>query len=190
MKTLSDKTLVKRAKDGDFNAFDELITRYETKVYNLAYKMLGSQEDAKDVLQETFISAFKALDNFKEKSSFSTWIYRIATNASLMKLRAKDSQVVSLNNQPTTIETIDWSESLSDTLDRAELKKVLDDAISSLPELYRVVFVLRDIEGLSNYETAKVLGISIGAVKSRLHRARLYLREKMAKYFRGEAIKI
>lgn len=152
--------------------------------------MLGSQEDAKDILQETFISAFKALDNFKERSSFSTWIYKIATNACLMKLRAKRPSVTSLNEQPNAIETIDWSESLSDTLDREELRKVLDDTIKSLPEMYRAVFVLRDVDGLSGSETAKVLGITIGAVKSRLHRARLYLREKLSKYLRGETVKI
>lgn len=185
MTNLSDNTLVKQAKVGNFNAFDELVTRYETKVYNLAYKMLGSEADAKDVLQETFISAFKALDNFKEKSSFSTWIYKIATNAALMKFRRNSSQIISLNDQPSTIETIDWSENLSDVLDREELKKVLDNAIKSLPEMYRAVFVLRDVEGLSNSEAAQVLGISLATVKSRLHRARLYLREKLSKYFRG-----
>lgn len=187
---LSDKALVKRAKNGEFNAFDELVTRYETKVYNLAYKMLGSEEDAKDILQETFILAFKGLDNFKEKSSFFTWIYRIATNACLMKLRAKEPEAISLNEHFNAIETIDWSESLSDTLDRDETRKVLDNAIKSLPEMYRAVFVLRDVEGLSSVETAKVLGITVGAVKSRLHRARLYLREKLSEYFRGEAVKI
>ncbi|MBI4722282.1 MAG: sigma-70 family RNA polymerase sigma factor [Candidatus Stahlbacteria bacterium] len=186
MALLSDKVLVKRAKSGDFHSFDELVSRYETKVYNLAYRMLGSQDDAKDILQETFISAFKALNNFREKASFSTWIYRIATNACLMKFRTKEPRVISIDKEPLVAETIDWSESLSDTLDREELKKVLDKAISSLPKTHRVVFVLRDIEGLSSSEASKVLNISIAAVKSRLHRARLYLREKLSKYLRGE----
>lgn len=188
---LPDRALVKMAKGHDFKAFDELVTRYETKVYNLAYRMLGSQEDAQDVLQETFISAFNALDDFKGESSFSTWIYRIATNACLMRLRARKPQIVSLDDQPSSLSEgiTDWSEDVGTLLEREELRKVLDDAIKSLPEVYRAVFVLRDVEGLSNYETAKVLKISIGAVKSRLHRARLYLREKLSKYFRGEAIK-
>jgi len=182
----SDKVLVKRAKSGNFHSFDELVSRYETKVYNLAYRMLGSQDDAKDILQETFISAFKALNNFREKSSFSTWIYRIATNACLMKLRTKEPRVISIDTKPSVAETIDWSENLQGTLDREELKKILDKAISSLPKTHRVVFVLRDIEGLSSSEASKVLNISIAAVKSRLHRARLYLREKISKYLRGE----
>jgi RNA polymerase sigma-70 factor (ECF subfamily) len=182
---VSDMTLVKRAKNRDFSAFEELVTRYETKVYNLAYKMLGSQEDAEDVLQDTFISAFKSLGGFKEKASFSTWIYRIATNACLMKLRTPKSRTVSLDDQSSVLTKgiIDWSENTAILLDRKELREVMDQAIKSLPEMYRAVFVLRDVEGLSNSEAAKVLTISVAAVKSRLHRARLYLREKLSDYF-------
>jgi RNA polymerase sigma-70 factor (ECF subfamily) len=186
VRKVSDSLLVKKAKKGDFGAFDELVTRYETKVYNLAYRMLGSQEDAKDILQDVFIAAFKSLKQFREESSFSTWIYRIATNACLMKLRTRESQVISLSEQPRIVETIDWSESLPDIMDREELREVMGKAIKSLPEMYRAVFVLRDVEGLSNSEAASVLKISVPAVKSRLHRARLYLREKLSKYFKAE----
>ena len=188
MTNLSDKVLVKKAKNHDFDAFEELVTRYETKVYNLAYKMLGSQEDAEDILQDTFISAFKSLSSFKEKSSFSTWIYRIATNACLMKLRTKQSKTVSLDNHLSVLtkRIVDWSENAEISFNRKELRKVIDQAVKSLPEMYRVVFILRDIEELSNIEAAKVLGISVSAVKSRLHRARLYLREKLSDYFSGE----
>jgi len=183
---VSDKTLVKQAKNHDFKAFEELVNRYESKVYNLAYKMLGSREDAKDVLQDTFISAFKALDGFREKSSFSTWIYRIATNSCLMKLREGKHKTISLEDKEFTVakEAVDWSEDPSSLLERKELRKVMDKAIKSLPNMLRTVFVLRDIEGLSNQEAAKMLGVSIAAVKSRLHRARLYLREKLSDYFK------
>ncbi|MDI6840043.1 MAG: sigma-70 family RNA polymerase sigma factor [bacterium] len=183
---VSDSTLVKKAKRHDFKAFEELVNRYETKVYNLAYKMLGSREDAKDVLQDTFMSAFKSLDRFKEKSSFSTWIYRIATNACLMKFRERKPQIVSLDDRPftTSKEIMDWSKNPAAILEHEELKRVMDRMIKSLPAQYRTVFVLRDVEGLSNSQTAKVLRISIGAVKSRLHRARLYLREKLSAYFK------
>ncbi len=183
----SDMTLVKRAKNRDFSAFEELVTRYEIKVYNLAYKMLGSQEDAEDVLQDIFLSAFKSIDEFKEISSFSTWIYRIATNACLMKLRSKKSQTISLDDKPNslTAEITDWSQNSATLLDRKELREIMEKAIKSLPKMNRAVFILRDVEGLSNSEASKVLNISIAAVKSRLHRARLYLREKLSNYFSG-----
>ncbi len=188
MKELSDKVLVKQAKENNFKAFEELVNRYETKVYNLAYKILGSQEDAKDILQDTFLSAFKSIDKFKEKSNFSTWIYRIATNACLMKFRKKEPKMVSLDDRlfATGKEAIDWSKNPLTLLEEEELKKVMNQAIKSLPPSHRAVFVLRDIEKLSNLQTAKALGISVSAVKSRLHRARLCLREKLSGYFKGE----
>ena len=185
MTKLSDRVLVKKAKNHDFEAFEELVTRYETRVYNLAYKMLGSQEDAEDILQDTFLSAFKSIAGFKEKSSFSTWIYRIATNACLMKLRTKQSRTVSLDNKSSIITKgiVDWSGNAEISLDRKELREVINQAVKLLPEMYRAVFVLRDVENLSNSEAAKVLNLSVAAVKSRLHRARLYLREKLSDYF-------
>ncbi|MCK4306669.1 sigma-70 family RNA polymerase sigma factor, partial [candidate division WOR-3 bacterium] len=172
MTKLSDRVLVKKAKNHDFEAFEELVTRYETRVYNLAYKMLGSQEDAEDILQDTFLSAFKSIAGFKEKSSFSTWIYRIATNACLMKLRTKQSRTVSLDNKSSIITKgiVDWSGNAEISLDRKELREVINQAVKLLPEMYRAVFVLRDVEGLSNSEAAKVLNLTIAAVKSRLHR--------------------
>jgi RNA polymerase sigma-70 factor (ECF subfamily) len=189
MSNLTDWALIKKANSGNRSAFDELVARYEKKVYNLSCKMLGAEEDAKDALQETFLSAFKALDSFKGKSSFSTWLYRIATNVCLMKIRKKSFGLVSLDKL-LDIEPVDGSNSLSTTIDRDELKKVLDSAIKSLPEMYRTVFILRDINGLSISETASVLKLSVPTVKSRLHRARSYLRDKVSKYMRGEVVRV
>jgi len=181
----SDETLVKQAKAGNFKTFEELVNRHEAKVYNLAYKILSSQEDAKDALQDTFISAFKSLNKFKERSSFSTWIYRIATNVCLMKLRQRKPHMVSLDEKSftTSKQSMDWSKNPAILLENEELRKVMDNAIKSLPGQYRAVFVLRDVGGLSNSQVAKTLSLSIGAVKSRLHRARLYLRERLSAYF-------
>lgn len=189
MSGLTDEKLIKKALEHDYKAFEELINRYEDKLYTLTYKITGNQEDAKDAMQDTFISVFKSLDNFKGKSNFSTWIYRIATNAALMKLRKrKKESTPGTPDKPLLKDDVDWSKvahpggNVSDNIDKEELKKVIDSAIKSLPEVYKTVFILRDIENLSTIEVAKVLGISLEAVKSRLHRARLYMRQRLAGY--------
>jgi len=189
---ISDDILVRKSQEGDYPSFGELVKRYEKKVYNLAYRIMGNKEDASDVLQETFLQAFKKLPGFKGKARFSTWLYRIAVNICLMRKRKqKKMKMVSLDLPILTQKEDeikrelrdDWSKSPLATLENEEVRKSLSKAIDSLPEGYRIVLLLRGLDGLSNEETAKVLGISLPAVKSRLHRARLFLRDKLSEYF-------
>ena len=186
----SDEALVARSKEGDQTAFAELVNRYESKIYSLAHKMTGNREDAADVLQEAFLDAYKSLSHFKEEAKFSTWFYRIATNVCLMKLRKRKGEAVISLDEPLFTEEgerpreiPDWSTNPGVAVLNEELKEVMDEAIKALPPAYKSVFVLRNLEGLSNAETGKVLGESLAAVKSRLHRARIFLREKLSQYF-------
>jgi len=185
----SDAELVRSAKAGDADAFGELVERNEAKIYGLCLKMLGNQEDAEDCLQEVFIKAFKALPGFREEARFSTWLYRIAYNESLMRIRKKKLDTVSLD-QPVELEEGDVSRDLADwtTDPRAdvmnnELSDVLVRHVNELDPDNRIVFLMRDVHGLSTNDTADALGLSIPAVKSRLHRARLFLRGKLSNYF-------
>ncbi len=191
---VSDEILVKKSQKGDYPSFEELVKRYERKIYNLAYRIMGNKEDASDVLQETFLQAFKKLSGFKGKAKFSTWLYRIAVNICLMKKRkGKRMETVSLDIPIFTKKEDeikrelrdDWSDSPLATLENEEVKETLSQAIDSLPEEYRTVFLLRGLNGLSNEEVANVMKISLPAVKSRLHRARLFLRDKLSQYFQG-----
>lgn len=189
---LFDETaLVDRARVGDAEAFSQLVDRYERKIYRLAKHITQNDEDAEDVLQETFLKAYSHLDSFEGQSKFYTWIVRIAVNESLMKLRKRKSdRTVSLDEpQDTGEETVQreiavWDEDPEIKYSREELREILDGAVNSLKPSFRTVFVLRDIEELSTEETAEALGISIPAVKSRLLRARLQLREKLTRFFR------
>lgn len=185
----SDTELVKRAKAGDGDAFGELVERNEAKIYGLCLKMLGNQEDAEDCLQEVFIKAFKALPGFREEARFSTWLYRIAYNESLMRIRKKKLDTVSLD-RPVELDEGDVTRDLADwtTDPRAdvmndELSGVLVRHVNELDPDNRIVFLMRDVHGLSTTDTADALGLSIPAVKSRLHRARLFLRDKLSDYF-------
>jgi RNA polymerase sigma-70 factor (ECF subfamily) len=186
---LKDKDLVLAAQRGEQPAFRELVTRYENKVYHIALKMLRNEQDAEDVLQETFINVYRHLDSFRGDSEFSTWVYRIATNASLMKIRARrpvsslDEPMNDSDNDSPPRDLIDWSFTPEEALLNGETRAQMDKALDTLPETLRSVFVLRDIEGLSIEETARVLDISIPNVKTRLHRARLALRDELASYF-------
>lgn len=186
--------LVQAAQQGDKRAFAQLVEKYEQRVYNLARKMMRDPQDAEDVLQETFISVYRNLGNFHGDSSFSTWLYRIATNASLMKLRARKEPALSLDepiesedNDNLPREIVDWGITPEQALLNNETRGKMDTAITELPEMLRTVFVLRDIEGLSVQETADVLAISVPNVKTRLHRARLLLRESLSAYFKDRA---
>jgi len=183
--------LVERARSGDTAAFTELVNRYERKIFRLAKHITQNDEDAEDVLQETFLKAYSHLDSFQGQSKFYTWIVRIGVNEALMKLRKrKSSKTVSLD-EPTDTgedtmvrEIAVWDEDPEQKYSRDELREILDKAVDSLKPAFRTVFVLRDIEELSTEETASALDISIPAVKSRLLRARLQLREKLTKFFR------
>ena len=189
--TFDETALVERARAGDTAAFTELVEKYERKIYRLAKHITQNDEDAEDVLQEAFLKAFSHLDSFEGQSKFYTWIVRIAVNEALMKLRKRKSdKTVSLDEpQDTGEETVTreiavWDEDPEQKYSQEELREILDSAVNSLKPSFRTVFVLRDIEELSTEETAEALGISIPAVKSRLLRARLQLREKLTRFFR------
>ena len=174
-------------------AFRRLVELNSANVYHLALKLLGDSQEAEDVLQETFLSAFEALDRFEGRSRLSTWLYRIAYNASLMCLRKREQMTTFSLDRPQGEEDqgketvarhlVDWSTVPDDQLLTAEARQEMDRAIAELPETLRSAFVLRDIQGLSGAETAEVLGITVQAVKNRLHRARLRLRDRLSGYF-------
>lgn len=183
--------LVDRSRAGDASAFNELVQRYERKIYRLAKHITQNDEDAEDVLQESFLKAYTHLDSFQGDSKFYTWLVRIAVNEALMKLRKrKTDRTVSLDEPQDTGEDLVareiavWDDDPEKKYSREELAEILDSAVQSLKPSFRTVFVLRDIEELSTEDTAETLGISIPAVKSRLLRARLQLREKLTRYFR------
>ena len=184
-----DETLVVMAQGGDTRAFDELVRRYREKVFRLCFKILRHEEDAAEALQDAFLSAYRGLANFKAESTFSTWLYRVATNASLMKYRKRRDGHVSLEQSQSVnpdaegLEIPDWTQHpLQDLLD-AETREVMEDGVQRLPDDLRTVFLLRDIEGLSNAQAAEVLDLTVAAVKSRLHRARIHLRDRLNRYF-------
>lgn len=183
--------LVNQARQGDNNAFSELVRRYERKIYRLAKNITQNDEDAEDVLQDTFIKAFEHLDNFQGNSKFYTWLVRIGVNESLMKLRKRKTdrtvpldEPVDTGEDPVVREIAVWGEDPENKYSQEELRRILDEAIQSLRPAFRTVFVLRDIEELSTEETAESLKLSIPAVKSRLLRARLQLREKLTRFFK------
>lgn len=194
---LSDQVLVDKVKGGDYQAFESLVTRYESKVYRLAIRMLRNPQDAEDALQETFIQVYRGLAGFEGRSTFSTWLFRLATNACLMKIRhraTEPSKMLPLEDylprqeQGEIPQMVDWTDRPEDALLSKESREKMMEALEKLPPEYRAVFILRDMEGLSNAETGESLGISVAAVKSRLHRARLALRGMLSDYFerRGE----
>jgi RNA polymerase sigma-70 factor, ECF subfamily len=186
-----EAALVARAKAGDSDAFSELVSHYDRRVFRMAKQITQNDEDAEDVLQETFLKAYSHLDDFQGNSKFYTWLVRIAVNEALMKLRKRRSdKTVPLDDPIDTGEDVVareiavWEENPEDTYSREELGKILDDAVQSLKPAYRTVFILRDIEEMSIEETAETLSLSISAVKSRLLRARLQLREKLTRQFK------
>ena len=191
-KIVSDDSLVAQAQKKDYHAFEELVKRYEGKIYGHTLRLLGNREDAQDVLQETFLNVFKGLENFRGDSSFSTWIYRIATNNALMRLRKLSHAERELNDELPPPESMKRQALASHILNpkdaflEKEMLRELDKAVERLPEKYRTIFLLRDVEEFSTDRTANVLGISEAAVKSRLHRARLFIREALLKKFEGK----
>src|SRR5271169_5819407 len=184
-------SLVQAAKRGDDSAFEELVRRYDRNVFRIAQHITQNREDAEDVVQEAFLKAYGNLAKFQEQSKFYTWLVRIAVNEALMKLRRrKPERMVSLDEEVKTEEdslpreVADWSPNPEQQYNQAELREILTKTIQGLPSGFRTVFVLRDVEGLSTEETAEALGLSIPAVKSRLLRARLQLRDRLTKYFK------
>jgi len=189
-KKVSDSVLIERFRNGSIEAFEEIVSRYESKVFNLAMRFTRNQEDAEEVLQDVFTTIYKKLAGFEGKSAFSSWLYRIIVNAAFMKLRKrKQNTTVSIEDlapavKQYCIEREGVTESRSDTLTmNKELRDRVQGAIDRLPEQYRAVFVLRDVDGLTNQEVSEILDPSIPAVKSRLHRSRLMLRRKLRRYY-------
>ena len=187
--TVKDESaLVLEAKAGDYAAFEELVNRYEKKIYRLGLNLTGNPEDAEDVLQDTFLKAFEHLGDFRADSRFYTWIVRIALNEALMKLRKRRSDKsvpmkdhVDEDGDVTPREFTDWRPNPEQLLAQNELRTILENAAGSLPPTFRTVFFLRDVEGLSTQETAELLHLTISAVKARLFRARLQLRENLSR---------
>jgi RNA polymerase sigma-70 factor (ECF subfamily) len=188
--TNGEAALVARAREGDATAFTELVNRYERKIFRLARHITHNAEDAEDVLQETFMRAYEHLGNFQGHSKFYTWLVRIAVNQALMKLRRhRTDRSVSLDDPVDTgedhvpREIAVWDDP-EKRYSQEEIRGILAQAIQSLPPIFRTVFVLRDVDELSTEETAAALNLSVPAVKTRLLRARLRLREKLTRYFK------
>lgn len=199
---MEEQHLLERAKQGDYNAFMQLIEPHEKRLYNLALRITGSREDAEDVLQDTLLSALEHLHDFRGDAAFGTWLYRIAMHNAFRILRKRrGNESVSL--EELIAEKVDEGEDViphpefiaewrdpAEVAEENELKRILEEAIQQLPESYRAVFLLRDVEGLSTKEVADILGISEGNVKVRLLRARLKLREILSRYFGDEKKRI
>jgi RNA polymerase sigma-70 factor, ECF subfamily len=186
--------LVAAAKKGDTAAFEELVNRYESKIFRLTMNITGNREDAEDAMQDAFLKAYAHLEGFQGDSRFYTWLVRIAANEALMRLRKRRPGQFSLDEaiegedadfMPRELE--DWRPSPEREYAQSEMHGILAGVIEKLEPEYRVVLVLRDLEELSTQETADVLGISVTAVKSRLLRARLKLRERLNRHFRQGA---
>lgn len=186
---VTDAQLVDSFRAGDKEAFVELLNRYSEKVHNLSIRITRSEEDAEEVLQDVFVTVYNKIEKFEGKSAFSSWLYRITVNTSFMKLRKRKQNIaVSIEEVSPGIRD-NWVGGRSDSADvnyicsRHELREELEKAIAKLPEEYRVIFVLRDVDGLSNQEVGEILSLSVPAVKSRLHRSRLMLRKRLQKFY-------
>jgi RNA polymerase sigma-70 factor (ECF subfamily) len=187
---MTESELIKKAQDGDTKALTELVKRYEQTIYNFSFKVCRDREKAEHTMQETFMSMVKSIKQFSGRSKFSTWLYTIVSNHCLMMARAqKNKHYASIDDENSLIDEshiADWKVTPEKVTENNELKKILDKAIDKLPYDYRIVFVLRDVEGLSTAETGKIVGLTVPAVKSRLHRARAFLRKELDKTLRYE----
>ena len=186
-----EAAIVAQARLGDAKAFTELLRRYEGKIFRLAQHITQNREDAEDVLQEAFLKAYEHLDQFQGQSKFYTWIVRIAVNQALMKLRKRKSdrsvsldETIDTGEDTVAREIAAWDENPEQQYSREEVNEILSSAIDGLAPIYRAVFVLRDVDDLSTEETAEALELTVPAVKSRLLRARLQLRDKLTRYFK------
>ena len=190
MPTKSDNKLLAAIRRGDQRAVRKLVDSHSPRLYNLALRILRNSQDAEDAVQEAFITALDKLDKFDGRAEFATWLYRIGVNTSLMALRKKRSRhrkeesiEVPQFEDIRSRELMDWAADPAHELLDAEMRETMEAAIDKLPAKYRVVFVLRDLEGLSIEETSQTLGLSAANVKVRLMRARLFLREALSQYF-------
>jgi RNA polymerase sigma-70 factor (ECF subfamily) len=194
---LTDDELVARARARDVAAFEALIDRHEEKIYRVAMRFVRNETDAREILQETFLSAWRNLDSFQGKSQFASWLYRVAVNAALMLLRSqkRHPQVAVEDVAPEALDEAartagaalgtgdDWSKRPDEQFQSDELRHQIQIAVDGLPESQRAVFLLRDVDGLSTEQTGELLGLTVPTVKTRLHRARLALRDAITRYF-------
>jgi len=180
---MEERELIELAQAGDRKALEELVKKYESTVYNFSFKICRDKDRAENTMQETFMSMVKNIKQFKGDSKLSTWLYTVVSNHCLMAARnASKRSYDSLDDENTYIDEkklADWNVSPGKVAEDKELKELLDKAISKLQPDYRIVFLLRDVEGLSTEETAKIRNLSVAAVKSRLHRARAFLRHEL-----------
>jgi RNA polymerase sigma-70 factor (ECF subfamily) len=193
----SDDALIVRAKAGDFEAFEELVGRYQDKVYRLAFRFVRNETEAKEIVQDTLLSVWRKLDGFKGDSQFGSWLFRVTANAALMRLRSqrRHAEVSTEELPPGFLDTPqstygqilahgeNWARRPDDELQSEELRQKIQAAVDALPDIYRTVFLVRDVDGLSTEETAEALQLSVPTVKTRLHRARMALRQTIGSYF-------
>ena len=184
---MEEKELIKKAKEGDRNALEKLVKLYEQTVYNFAFKICRDKERAEHTMQETFLSMVKSIKQFSGKSKLSTWLYTVVSNHCLMMARSNKKHLhASIDDEDSLIDEkniTDWNISPERIAENGELKDILNEAINKLPPDYRIVFMLRDIQGFSTEETGKAINLSVPAVKSRLHRARAFLRNELNNTF-------
>ena len=188
----TEEALVREFQAGNQGAYDQIADIYQKKIYSLSYNLTRNQMDAQDVTQEVLLTLFRKINMFQGKSAFSSWVYRITLNTSYMKLRSKkkepnisiDEVMPFFNEAGFQQQKInDWSENTESLIFTNETRSVIKNAVDLLPEKEKVVFLLRDVEGLSTEKTGEILDLTTPAVKSRLHRARLFLRKKLSNYF-------
>ncbi|MBI2455208.1 MAG: sigma-70 family RNA polymerase sigma factor [candidate division NC10 bacterium] len=195
VETEVDLTLVERLRSGDAAALEPLMERYASRIYRLAYGITRNEADAEEVVQDVFLTIFRKIHTFEGRAALGSWIYRVTTNAALIKRRGQRTErEVSLDSRlpaflpdghragDSALGGADWSQTPEADLLSRETRAILDRAIDALPAQYRAVLVLRDVEGLSNEEVAEAVGDSVAAVKSRVHRARLVLREGLTRH--------
>lgn len=187
-----DAILIEKVKQGGFDAFERIVRKYESRIYSHCVKFLNNQEDTEDVLQETFLQAYRSLGSFRGDAAFSTWLFKIATNGCLMRLRKRKKvdlvsidKPIEFDGSMVRREIVDWSKNPTLMSNADDLRATLDRIIADLPEDKRIVFIMKDVEGFSNVEIGQILNMTVAAVKSRLHRARLILREELTSYFNG-----
>jgi RNA polymerase sigma-70 factor, ECF subfamily len=193
--TDEEHLLVERFRKGDAEAMNDIVSLFEQSLYNFGFRMCGQKEDAEDIIQETFLNAFRYLDSFREETRLKNWLFKIAANACFRKRRKKKCEPdreLSLENMlpgegaAGRYDIPDWGNDPSENLLRGELRQVIIEAVQELPPMYRMVFNLRDMEGFSTEETATIMDVTPQAVKTRLHRARLFLRESISERYRKD----
>ena len=194
---VADEVLVVRARAKDEAAFEELVNRYQNKLYRLAMRFVRNETDAQEILQDAFLSAWRNLPSFERRAQFGSWMYRVTVNAALMLLRSRNRhpEVTVEDIEPTVLNdavvesgqlmraSADWSQRPDEQLQSEEMRAHIQTSVNALPDGLRTVFLLRDVEEMSTEDTAQMLGLSVPAVKTRLHRARLALREAIGRYF-------